>query len=145
MKSYNKVILMGHIGMPPEIKENEEKSKYVVLSLATNDSWKDREGNKRQITDWHRVVIFNEALVSITQNYLKKGSKVLIEGQLKTRKWIDDMGKENFISEIVLSQYQGSVVLLDKKASEQDQGNKSIHSSQNLEDSHEEQNNISVS
>ncbi len=112
--SVNKVILVGNLGRDPEVRSLNDGSQVVNLSLATSESWKDKAtGERRERTDWHRVVIFNENLGKIAQNYLKKGSKVYIEGQLQTRKWTDQDGKDKYSTEVVLQRYRGDLTMLD--------------------------------
>ena len=111
--SVNKVIMIGNLGKDPEIRNTQDNKKVATLSLATSESWKDKTtGDRKERTEWHRVVIFNDQLSGIAERYLKKGSKIYIEGQLQTRKWLDDKGSENFITEIVLSRYNGELVML---------------------------------
>ncbi len=118
--SVNKVILIGNLGKDPEIhpmhsiQDNESGTKIVVLSLATKESWKDKSGTKKDRVEWHRVVIFNDHIANIAAAYLKKGSKVYIEGQLQTKKWTNDKGIECFRTEIVLNKYKGELGILDK-------------------------------
>jgi len=111
--SINKVILVGNLGRDPEVRNMQDGSPVVNLSIATSDTWKDRSsGERRERTEWHRVVIFNEALAKVAQNYLKKGSTVYIEGQLQTRKWTDQSGIEKYTTEIVLQRYRGELTML---------------------------------
>ncbi len=112
--SVNKVILVGNLGRDPEVRSMQDGSPVVNLSVATSESWKDRNsGERREKTEWHRVVIFNEALAKVAQNYLKKGSKVYLEGQLQTRKWTDQSGQEKYTTEVVLQRYRGELTMLD--------------------------------
>jgi single-strand DNA-binding protein len=112
--SLNKVMLIGNLGRDPEIRSTQDGREIANLAIATSETWKDRNsGEKRERTEWHRVVIFNEGLVNIAKNYLKKGSKVFIEGQLQTRKWTDQSGQEKFSTEVVLQNYNGSLTMLD--------------------------------
>ena len=114
--SINKVILIGNLGRDPEVRFNPEGGKIVNLSLATSESWKDKAtGERKDRTEWHRVVIFNERLADVAERYLKKGSKVYIEGQIQTRKWTDQEGKERYSTEVVLSRYRGDLTLLDSR------------------------------
>ena len=114
--SINKVILVGNLGRDPEVRFAQSGAKIVNLSLATSESWKDREtGERREKTEWHRIVIFNEGLANISEQYLKKGSKVYIEGQLQSRKWTDDSGAERYTTEIVLQRYRGELTMLDSR------------------------------
>jgi single-strand DNA-binding protein len=112
--SVNKVILIGNLGRDPEVRNTQSGSKIVQLSIATSESWKDRgSGERREKTEWHRVVIFNENLGSVAERYLRKGSKVYVEGQLQTREWTDNTGNKRYTTEIVLQQYRGEMTLLD--------------------------------
>jgi single-strand DNA-binding protein len=111
--SVNKVILVGNLGRDPEVRSMQDGSPIVNLSIATSESWKDRStGERRERTEWHRVVIFNEALAKVAQNYLKKGSTVYIEGALQTRKWTDQSGMDKYTTEIVLQRYRGELTML---------------------------------
>ena len=111
--SVNKVVLIGNLGRDPEVRSTQSGNKIVNLSLATSERWKDRTtGEQRERTEWHRVVIFNEALGRIAEQYLKKGSTCYIEGQLQSRKWTDDQGIEKYSTEVVLQQYRGELNLL---------------------------------
>ncbi|UTW53820.1 single-stranded DNA-binding protein [Kordiimonas sp. SCSIO 12610] len=111
--SVNKVILVGNLGRDPEVRTMQDGSPVVNLSIATSDTWKDRNtGERRERTEWHRVVIFNEALAKVAQNYLKKGSTVYLEGALQTRKWTDQSGMEKYTTEIVLQRYRGELTML---------------------------------
>ncbi len=118
MSSVNKVILLGNAGRDPEIRATQDGREIANLSIATSESWKDKQGNKQERTEWHRVVIFSEGLVKVVKSYVKKGSKLYIEGQLQTRKWTDQSGIEKFSTEIVLQGYNASLVLLDGRAEE---------------------------
>ena len=111
--SINKVILVGNLGRDPEVRATQDGSKIVNLSLATSERWKDRNtGEQRERTEWHRVVIFNENLGRIAEQYLRKGSNCYIEGQLQTRKWTDQQGAEKYSTEVVLQRYRGELTLL---------------------------------
>ena len=111
--SINKVILVGNLGRDPEVRTTQDGSKIVNLSLATSERWKDRNsGEQRERTEWHRVVIFNENLGRIAEQYLRKGSNCYIEGQLQTRKWTDQQGSEKYTTEVVLQRYRGELTLL---------------------------------
>jgi single-strand DNA-binding protein len=111
--SVNKVILVGHLGKDPEARNLQSGGKVVNLSLATSESWKDKNSGERQEkTEWHRVVIFNDKIGEVAERYLKKGAKVYIEGALQTRKWTDNSGAEKYSTEIVLQKFGGSLVLL---------------------------------
>tara|TARA_B100001029_G_scaffold63378_1_gene51314 strand:+ start:1301 stop:1762 length:462 start_codon:yes stop_codon:yes gene_type:complete len=116
--SLNKVLLIGRLGADPEIKQMVNGKNVARLSLATSQSWKDKStGEKKEKTEWHRVVIFNEGLVNIVQQYLKKGANIYIEGQLSTRKWKDETsGQDKYSTEIVLQGYNSSLTMLDSKS-----------------------------
>ena len=111
--SVNKVILLGNLGRDPEIRNTQDGAKIVNLSVATSERWKDRmSGEPRERTEWHRVVIFNENLARIAEQYLRKGSSVYVEGQLQTRKWTDQQGVEKYSTEVVLGRFRGELTLL---------------------------------
>ncbi len=115
--SVNKVILVGNLGKDPEIRTMQTGGRVANLSIATSESWKDKNsGERKDRTEWHRVVIFNEALVGIAERYLKKGSKVYLEGQLETRKWTDQSGQEKYSTEVVLRPFRGEITMLDGKS-----------------------------
>ncbi len=115
--SINKVILLGRLGGDPEIRVSQEGNKIARLSLATSESWKDKTTNeKKEKTDWHRVVIFSKGLAEVAEKFLKKGSLVYIEGQIKTRKYTDQSGTEKYTTEIVLQQYNSNLTMLDNKS-----------------------------
>ena len=112
--SVNKVILVGNLGRDPEIKQMPSGGSIANLSVATSENWKDRNtGERREKTEWHRVVIFSEGLVRIAEQYLRKGSKVYVEGQLETRKWTDNSGQEKYTTEVVLRNFGSSLTMLD--------------------------------
>lgn len=112
--SVNKVILVGNLGRDPEIRSTQDGTKVANLSLATSETWRDRNsGERRERTEWHRVVIFNEKLCEVAEKYLRKGSKVYIEGQLQTRKWTDQQGVEKYTTEVVLQRFRGELTMLD--------------------------------
>ena len=112
--SVNKVILLGNLGRDPEVRFFQDNSKVVHLSVATSERWKDKQsGEPKERTEWHRVVIFNERLADIAQRYLKKGSKVYLEGALQTRKWTGNDGQEKYTTEVVLQRFRGELTLLD--------------------------------
>ena len=114
--SVNKVILIGNLGRDPEIRTMQSGGRVCNLALATSESWRDRQtGERRERTEWHRAVIFNEALVNVCERYLKKGSKVYIEGQLETRKWQDQSGQERYTTEVVLRPYRSELTMLDSR------------------------------
>ena len=111
--SVNKVILVGNLGRDPEVRTAQDGSKIVNLSIATSESWKDRtSGERKEKTEWHRVVIFNPNLADIAERYLKKGSTVYVEGALQTRKWTDQSGAEKYSTEVVISRFRGDLTLL---------------------------------
>ncbi len=111
--SLNKVLLIGNLGNDPEVRNTQDGRSLCTFSIATSESWKDKNsGEKRDKTEWHRVVIFNEGLVRIAEQYLKKGSKVYLEGQLQTRKWQDKDGVEKYTTEVVLQNYNGNLTML---------------------------------
>lgn len=112
--SVNKVILVGNLGRDPEVRFNPDGGKIVTLSVATSESWKDKaSGERRDRTEWHRVVVFNDKLAEISEKFLKKGSKVYLEGQLQTRKWTDQQGQERYTTEVILGRFRGELTLLD--------------------------------
>jgi single-strand DNA-binding protein len=112
--SLNKVTLIGNLGRDPEVRSTQDGMKIVNLSIATSESWKDRNsGERRERTEWHRVVIFNENLGRVAEQFLRKGSKVYLEGALQTRKWTDQGGQEKYTTEIVLQRYRGELTMLD--------------------------------
>lgn len=114
--SVNKAIIIGHLGRDPEIRRTQDGKPIANLSVATSESWRDKAtGERKEHTDWHRVVIFNEGLAGVAEQYLKKGSKVYIEGALKTRKWTDQGGVEKYVTEIVLQGFHAALTLLDKR------------------------------
>lgn len=114
--SINKVILVGNLGAEPKVSHTNSGGKIVNLSVATTDTWKDKlSGERKDRTEWHRVVIFNAQLADIAERYLRKGSKVYLEGQLQTRKWEDNEGKERYSTEVVLQNFGGTLVLLDSR------------------------------
>tara|TARA_R110002167_G_scaffold51422_1_gene148807 strand:- start:180 stop:659 length:480 start_codon:yes stop_codon:yes gene_type:complete len=114
--SVNKVILVGNLGRDPEVRHTQSGDAIVHLNLATSETWRDRNsGERKERTEWHRVVIFNDNLGKIAQQYLKKGSKVYIEGQLQTRKWTDQNGQEKYTTEVVLQRYRGELTMLDTR------------------------------
>jgi single-strand DNA-binding protein len=112
--SVNKVILVGNLGADPEAKSFANGGEVVNLSVATSESW-TKDGNRQERTEWHRVVIFNENLGRVAKQYLRKGSKVYLEGQLQTRKWTDNSGQDKYSTEVVLQRFRGELVLLDKR------------------------------
>jgi len=112
----NKVILVGNVGKDPEVRRMTNGDAVVNLSVATSDTWKDKaSGERKEKTEWHRVVIFNEHIAKTVEKYVRKGSKVHIEGALQTRKWTDKDGAEKYSTEIVIQKFKGELVLLDGK------------------------------
>lgn len=125
--SVNKVILVGNLGRDPEARNTQDGSKIVHLSVATSERWRDRQsGEQRERTEWHRVVIFNDKLGEIAERYLRKGSKIYLEGALQTRKWTGNDNQERYTTEVILQRYRGELTLLDGRgdggAVDRDQG-----------------------
>ena len=119
--SVNKVILLGNLGQDPDIRTMQNGKKVCTLSLATSDSWKDKEtGEKKEKTEWHRVVVFNEGLIGVVESYIKKGTKLYLEGALQTRKWTDDKGVEKYTTEIVIQGYGGRIDIVSAKSNNQE-------------------------
>ena len=115
--SVNKVILVGNLGRDPEIRSTQDGMRIANLAVATSESWRDRvSGERKERTEWHRVVIFNERLSEVAEKYLKKGAKVYIEGALQTRKWTDNSGQERYTTEVVLTRFRGELTMLDSAA-----------------------------
>ena len=115
MAGVNKVILVGNLGADPEARSLNSGGEVVNMRVATSESWKDRDGNRQERTEWHNVVIFNENLGRVAKSYLRKGSKVYLEGQLQTRKWQDQSGNDKYTTEVVLQRFRGELVLLDSR------------------------------
>jgi single-strand DNA-binding protein len=114
--SVNKVILIGNLGRDPEIRSTQDGMRIANFSLATSENWRDKaSGERKERTEWHRVVIFNERLVEIAEKYLKKGAKVYLEGALQTRKWTDNSGQERYTTEVVLQRFRGELTMLDTR------------------------------
>lgn len=111
----NKAQLIGNVGKDPEIRTTQGGGKVASFSVATSETWKDKDGNRKEKTEWHRVVVFSPGLVDIVEKYVKKGAKLYVEGQIASRKWTDKSGKENATTEIVIKGYSGSMELLDRK------------------------------
>lgn len=112
--SINKVILVGNLGKDPEVRQTQDGRSIVNLNLATSENWRDKTtGERREKTEWHRVVIFNDGLAKVAEQYLKKGSKIYVEGQLQTRKWQDKDGQERYTTEVVLQNFNSALVMLD--------------------------------
>ena len=115
MAGVNKVILVGNLGADPEARSLNSGGEVVNMRVATSESWKDRDGNRQERTEWHNVVIFNENLGRVAKSYLKKGSKVYLEGQIQTRKWTDQTGNDRYTTEVVLQRFRGELQLLDSR------------------------------
>jgi single-strand DNA-binding protein len=114
--SVNKVILIGNVGKDPEVRSTQDGREIANLTLATSESWKDKStGERKEKTEWHKISIFNENLVKVVKSYVKKGSKLYIEGQLQTRKWVDKDGMDKYSTEVVLQNYGGTLTMLDGK------------------------------
>ncbi len=112
--SVNKVILVGNLGRDPEVRRTQDGAAIVNLSVATSETWRDRaSGERKERTEWHRVVVFNENLAKVAEQYLRKGSKIYLEGQLQTRKWTDQAGAERYTTEIVIPRFRGELTMLD--------------------------------
>jgi single-strand DNA-binding protein len=112
--SINKVILVGNLGRDPEIRSTQDGMRIANLAVATSETWRDKmSGERKERTEWHRVVIFNERLAEIAEKYLKKGAKVYVEGALQTRKWADNSGQERYTTEVVLTRFRGELTMLD--------------------------------
>jgi len=115
--SVNKVILVGNLGRDPEVRSMQDGRSMVNMSVATSDTWRDRQsGERKERTEWHRVVIFNEKLAEVAQKFVRKGSKVYVEGQLSTRKWTDQSGQERYTTEVVIPRFGGALTMLDGRA-----------------------------
>jgi single-strand DNA-binding protein len=117
MAGVNKVILVGNLGADPEARSLNNGGEVVNMRVATSEQWKDRDGNRQERTEWHNVVIYNENLGRVAKSYLRKGSKVYLEGQIQTRKWQDQSGNDRYTTEIVLQRFRGELVLLDSRES----------------------------
>ncbi|MDB2550806.1 single-stranded DNA-binding protein [Rickettsiales bacterium] len=132
----NKVILVGNLGNDPEIRSTSDGREIANLSLATSEFWKDKNtGERKSKTEWHRVVIFSQGLVGIVKNYLKKGSKIYIEGQLQTRKWVDNAGVEKYTTEVVLQNYNSTLSMLDNKQDSSGSSQNNFNDNQSQNDS----------
>lgn len=131
--SVNKVILLGNLGRDPEVRQTQDGTKIVHLAIATSERWTDKQtGEKREKTEWHRVVIFNDRLGDVAEKYLAKGRQVYVEGQLQTRKWTDQTGKERYTTEIVLQRFRGELTLIGGR--EHDNGDADGNARQNESD-----------
>ena len=115
MAGVNKVILVGNLGADPEARSLNNGGEVVNMRIATSEQWKDRDGNRQERTEWHNVVIFNDNLGRVAKSYLRKGSKVYVEGQIQTRKWTDQSGNDRYTTEIVLQKFRGELQLLDSR------------------------------
>ncbi|MFO1028944.1 MAG: single-stranded DNA-binding protein [Acetobacteraceae bacterium] len=114
--SVNKVILIGNLGKDPEVRQTQDGSKIVNLTLATSETWNDRaSGERKERTEWHRVVIFNDRIGDVAERYLKKGAKIYVEGSLQTRKWTDQQGQERYTTEVVIGRFKGELTMLDTR------------------------------
>lgn len=114
--SVNKVILVGNVGRDPEVRKNNAGDPIVSFSIATSESWRDKNtGDRKEKTEWHNVIVFNEGLAKVAEQYLRKGAKVYVEGQLQTRKWQDREGNDRFTTEVVLAKYRGELHMLDSR------------------------------
>lgn len=121
--SVNKVILVGNLGKDPEVRNTQSGSKIVNLTIATSETWNDRQsGERKERTEWHRVVIFNDRLGDVAERFLRKGRKVYLEGELRTRKWTDQSGQERYTTEVTIDRFRGELVLLDSNRSGGDEG-----------------------
>jgi single-strand DNA-binding protein len=117
--SVNKVILVGNLGKDPEVRSTQDGSKIVNLTLATSDTWNDRaSGERKERTEWHRVVIFNDRVADVAERFLKKGAKIYVEGSLQTRKWTDQQGQERYTTEVVIGRFNGQLTMLDGRGGE---------------------------
>lgn len=114
--SMNKVILVGNLGRDPEIRHTNSGQKIANISVATSDVWRDKSGERQEKTEWHRVVVFNSNLADFAERFLKKGSKVYVEGSLQTRKFTDQSGQDRYTTEIVIGTYRGELIVLDQRS-----------------------------
>jgi single-strand DNA-binding protein len=114
--SVNKVILVGNVGKDPEVRTTQDGAKIVQFSLATSETWNDKaSGERKERTEWHRIVVFNERIGDVVEKYVRKGSKVYVEGSLQTRKWTDQSGQEKYTTEVVIGRFRGELTLLDSR------------------------------
>jgi single-strand DNA-binding protein len=120
MAGVNKVILVGNLGADPEARSLNSGGEVVNMRVATSESWKDKDGNRKERSEWHNVVIFNEGLGKVAKSYLRKGSRVYLEGSLQTRKWQDQSGNDKYTTEVVLQRFRGELVLLDTKGASEE-------------------------
>ena len=115
--SVNKVILVGNLGKDPEVRSTQDGSKIVNLTLATSETWNDRaSGERKERTEWHRIVIFNDRVADVAERFLKKGAKIYVEGSLQTRKWTDQQGQERYTTEVVIGRFNGQLTMLDGRS-----------------------------
>jgi single-strand DNA-binding protein len=115
--SVNKVILVGNLGKDPEVRTTQDGNKIVNLTLATSETWNDRaSGERKEKTEWHRVVIFNDRVADVAERFLKKGAKIYVEGSLQTRKWTDQSGQERYTTEVVIGRFNGQLTMLDGRS-----------------------------
>lgn len=116
--SVNKVIIVGNVGKDPEIRQMQDGMKVASFSVATSESWKDKvSGERKERTEWHRVSVMNERISDVVEKYVKKGSKLYVEGQLQTRKWTDQAGQDRYTTEIIIGRFKGELTLLDSRSS----------------------------
>ncbi len=135
--SMNKVMLIGNLGNDPEVRSMTSGDEVASFSVATSESWKDKmSGERKERTQWHKIVIFNPALVTIARNYLRKGSKIFVEGQLETRKWQDKDGRDQYTTEVVLRPFRGELTMLDSKSSQDSYGGESYSGGMAANSSH---------
>ncbi|WP_287409980.1 single-stranded DNA-binding protein [Oceanithermus sp.] len=135
MSSVNKVILVGHLGRDPEVRSFQGGGRVCNLSVATSERWKDKQtGETRERTEWHRVAIYVDGLVRIAEQYLRKGSKVYLEGRLETRKWQDQSGQDRYSTEVVLRPYRSELVLLDSRGGAAPQQAQAVQATQPVAD-----------
>ncbi len=128
--SVNKVILIGNLGADPEIRSLTSGDRVANLRIATSESWRDRSsGERKEKTEWHRVVVFNENIVKVCENYLRKGAKVYVEGAIQTRKWTDQAGVEKYSTEVVINKFKGELTMLDGRGGDAEQGEAGGYSS----------------
>ncbi|MCC6720505.1 MAG: single-stranded DNA-binding protein [Acetobacteraceae bacterium] len=121
--SVNKVILIGNLGKDPEVRTSQDGSKIVSFSLATSETWNDRaSGERKERTEWHRVVVFNDRIGEVVEKYVRKGSKVYVEGSLQTRKWTDQSGQDKYTTEVVIGRFNGQLTMLDGRSADAGEG-----------------------
>lgn len=143
--SVNKVILVGNVGQDPEVKNTQDGRELATFSLATSENWKDKNsGERKEKTEWHRVVVFSQGLVGIVKNYVKKGTKLYLEGQLQTRKWSDSNGVEKYSTEIVLQNFNSTLQILDGRSGGTSNSSSGSDYSSNNESSSRKSSNVSV-